>query len=91
MSAPWTAAAPWVVAGALALAVLFILRRPLGRLWRLLVRSAGGLAVLAALSQAGPLAGITLGVNWVNALVLGLLGAPGFALLLMLHWVLRAP
>ena len=33
--------------------------------------------------------GVGLGVNLVNALVLGLLGLPGFGLLLMLQWVLR--
>ena len=47
-----------------------------------------GLAVLYALSGVGGLAGVHLGVNLVNALVLGLLGAPGFGLLLMVHWVL---
>ena len=33
--------------------------------------------------------GAGLGVNLFNALVLGLLGIPGFGLLMMLNWVLR--
>ena len=37
----------------------------------------------------GGLIGVTLGVNLFNALVLGVLGAPGFGLLLMLPWALR--
>ena len=37
----------------------------------------------------GGFVGIKLGVNLVNALILGALGAPGFGLLLMLQWVLR--
>ncbi|MEM5781420.1 MAG: pro-sigmaK processing inhibitor BofA family protein [Lawsonibacter sp.] len=45
--------------------------------------------MLALLSQIGHLLGISLGVNLVNALVLGLLGIPGFGLLLMLQWALR--
>ena len=48
-----------------------------------------GLAVLALFSQVGGFVGIKLGVNLVNALILGVLGAPGFGLLLMLQWVLR--
>ena len=52
------------------------------------LRSSVGLAVLALFSRVGQLIGVSLGVNLVNALVLGLLGAPGFGLLLLLQWVL---
>ena len=45
--------------------------------------------MLAVLSQTGGALGLSLGVNLVNALVLGLLGVPGFGLLLMLQWALR--
>ena len=61
----------------------------LGQLLRLAVRSSVGLAVLALFSQVSPLIGVSLGVNPINALVLGVLGAPGFGLLLMLQWALR--
>ena len=71
--------------------LLLLFRRPLGRVLALLGRSALGLAVLAAFSRLGPLLGVTLGVNPVNALVLGLLGLPGFGLLLMLQWIFRLP
>lgn len=86
----WTAASLWLAGAALALVLLILLRRPLARLWKLALRSTAGLAVLAVLSHAGPLMGITLGVNWVNALVLGMLGVPGFGLLLMMQWLLTA-
>lgn len=79
----------WCLAGLLLCAALFLLRRPAARLLRLALRSSVGLAVLALLSQVGQLIGVRLGVNLVNALVLGLLGLPGFGLLLMLQWVLR--
>ena len=39
--------------------------------------------------RVSPLIGVSLGVNPINALVLGVLGAPGFGLLLMLQWALR--
>lgn len=79
----------WCLAGLLLCAALFLLRRPAARLLRLALRSSVGLAVLALFSRVGQLIGVSLGVNLVNALVLGLLGAPGFGLLLLLQWVLR--
>ena len=79
----------WCLAGLLLCAALLLLRRPAARLLRLALRSSAGLAVLALLSQVGRLFGIQLGVNLINALVLGLLGVPGFGLLLMLQWALR--
>lgn len=80
---------PWLAVALLALSVLALLHRPLGRLIRLAARSAVGLVVLALFSQVGQFIGVSLGVNLVNALVLGVLGVPGFGLLLMLQWVLR--
>ena len=79
----------WCLAGLLLCAALLLLHRPAARLLRLTLRSSVGLAVLALFSQVSHLIGIQLGVNLVNALVLGLLGAPGFGLLLMLQWALR--
>ena len=79
----------WCLAGLLLCAALLLLRRPVARLLQLALRSSVGLAVLALLSQASQFTGINLGVNLINALVLGLLGAPGFGLLLMLQWALR--
>lgn len=66
-----------------------MLLRPLMRLLRLLLRSSAALLLLKLLQQAGGLFGISLGVNLCNALILGLLGVPGFALLLMLQWLLK--
>ncbi len=80
---------PWLAVVLLALSILALLHRPLGRLLRLAARSAVGLAVLALFSQVGQFIGVSLGVNLVNALILGVLGVPGFGLLLMLQWVLR--
>lgn len=81
--------AAWCLAGLLLCAALLVLRRPAARLLRLALRSSVGLAALALFSQIGQFIGVRLGVNLVNALVLGLLGLPGFGLLLMFQWVLR--
>ena len=82
--------APVVLAvGGLVLAALILLRRPLAFLWRLLFRSGVGLCCLWLFNQAGALIGIQVGVNLFNALVVGVLGVPGFGLLLMTQWALR--
>ena len=79
----------WCLAGLVLCAALLLLRRPAAWLLRLALRSSVWLAVLALFSQVGRLVGISLGVSLVNALVLGVLGAPGLGLLLMLQWALR--
>ena len=80
---------PWGALILLLLAALALFPRPLGQLFRLVLRSSVGLAVLALFSPFSSLIGVNLGVNLVNALVLGVLGVPGFGLLLMLQWMLR--
>lgn len=84
-----SAAAAWFCVGLLLLAAVLALRHPLGRLVKLAVRSSAALALLALMQELGGLFGVTLGVNLSNALVLGILGAPGFGLLMMLQWLLR--
>jgi len=79
----------WCLAGLLLCAALLLLRKPAALLLRLALRSSVGLAVLALFAQVGRFIGVSLGVNLVNALVLGMLGVPGFGLLLMLQWMLR--
>jgi len=79
----------WGLAGLILCVALLLLHGPLFRLLRLALRSSVALAALALFSQVGHLFGVHLGVNLVNALVLGVLGLPGFGLLLMLQWVLR--
>ena len=79
----------WIVPSALVCLVLLLLHPLLTKLLKLLFRSSIGLAFLYLLDAAVPIPGISLGVNPVNALILGLLGVPGFGFLLMLQWLLR--
>lgn len=79
---------PWLLVGLLAVGVLALLGRPLKYLLSLGLRTGAGLAALAVLSPVGGLIGVSLGVNLANALVMGLLGVPGFGLLLLLNWAL---
>ena len=80
---------PWLLGGLVVVVAMAALQRPLRGLVRLVARTGVGLAILWLLSKVGGLIGVTLGVNLFNALVLGVLGAPGFGLLLMLTWALR--
>ena len=69
--------------------LLILLRKPLGWLGRVAARSGRGLAALWLLRGLGGLLGVELGVNLLTALVLGVLGGPGLALLLMVQWLVR--
>lgn len=80
---------PWIVGGLILVIALAALQKPLKWLARLTARTVVALCALFLLSKVGGLIGVHLGVNLVNALVVGVLGAPGFGLLLMLSWVLR--
>ncbi len=81
--------APWVLGGLVLAVALAALRKPLRSLGRLAARTGAGLGVLLLMSNVGGLVGVHLGVNLVNALVMGVLGAPGFGLLLLLNWTLH--
>ena len=54
----------------------------------MVLNSALGLGVLWLLNSTAPVTGLTLGVNWFNALPVGVLGLPGLGLLLLVKWVL---
>ena len=82
-------ALPWVLGGLAVILLLAVLKRPAKWLGVVLARTGVGLGALALWSQVGQFIGVTLGVNLWNALIMGVLGAPGFGLLLMLNWALR--
>ena len=69
--------------------LLVILRRPLGGMGRLTIRSGLWLGFLWLIRSVTPLVGVSLGVNLFNALILGVLGVPGLALLMMTQWLIR--
>ncbi len=67
---------------------ILCLGKPLRWLATLGVRTGAGLMVLQGLQWVGPTLGIYLGTNILNAVTLGVLGLPGFGLLLHLQWFL---
>lgn len=82
-------AAALFLALALSVPLLALLARPLGKLLRLAGRTLAALGSLAILKLVGGAVGLSLGVNLLNALVIALLGLPGFGLLMMLNWTCR--
>ncbi len=71
------------------LLLLVLLRRPLRGVGRLTARSGLWLGILWALKSVFPFLGISLGVNLFNAVLLGVLGVPGLALLMMVQWMAK--
>ena len=54
---------------------------------KLLLNAVMGFFILLVVNWLGGFVGVSLGVNWINALVAGILGAPGVVLLLLLKYV----
>lgn len=78
-----------IVVGVLLLWLLLrILRKPIKWALKLLLSAALGFVGLALVNLLGSAVGISLNVNWFNALVSGILGIPGVLLLLLFKYIL---
>ena len=61
---------------------------PLKLALKVLLNSALGFGAVWLLNLTTAVTGLSLGLNWFNALLIGILGIPGFGLLLLVQWVL---
>ena len=77
-----------LAAAFLLLALIRVFQAPLRLALKLLVNTLLGFLALWAVNLTAGVTGITLGLNLWNALVIGVLGLPGFVLLLLTQWVL---
>jgi len=77
-----------VLAGILLLLGVMLLRKPVRLLFRLVVNTIGGFIGLFGLNFLGQFIGVSLGINWFNAIIVGIFGLPGVGLLLILQWLL---
>lgn len=80
---------------ALAVVILFLLvaavrlfSAPLKLALRVVVNAILGFAAMWLLNLTTAVTGLSLGLNLINALIIGILGIPGFVLLLLVKWVL---
>ena len=77
-----------LLAGFFLIALLRVFSAPLKVAVKLLVNTLLGFLALWAVNLTAGFTGVALGVNPWNALVIGVLGLPGFVLLLLVQWVL---
>ena len=61
---------------------------PLKLALKVAFNSALGFGALWLLNLTTSVTGLSLGLNWFNAVLIGILGLPGFGLLLLVQWVL---
>ncbi len=69
-------------------ALIRIFKTPLRVAFKLLLNTLLGFFALYLVGVTAPYTGIQLGMNLWNALVVGVLGLPGFVLLLLVQWIL---
>ena len=79
---------PLLIGAFLLLALARIFRSPLKLAGKLLLNPLLGFLALWLVAATSAHTGIALGMNLATALVVGVLGLPGFVLLLLLQWVL---
>lgn len=77
-----------LLAGFLLIALLRVFKTPLKLAVKLLANTALGFLALWLVQLTAGFTGLALGLNLLNALVVGILGLPGFVLLLLVQWVL---
>lgn len=77
-----------ILAGFFLIALLRVFSTPLRLALKLLVNTLLGFLALWVVNLTAGVTGIALGLNLWNALVVGVLGLPGFVLLLLVQWVL---
>jgi inhibitor of the pro-sigma K processing machinery len=77
-----------VLAAFFLIALLRIFSAPLRVAHRLLSNTLLGFLALWIVNLTASITGIALGMNFLNALTIGILGVPGFVLLLLIQWVL---
>ena len=67
---------------------LRLLKKPIAWIFKFLIHACMGYAALFIFNFAGAWFDISLGLNWINAAVTGLLGVPGVILLLLVKYLL---
>lgn len=77
-----------ILAGFFLIALLRVFSTPLRLALKLLANTLLGFLALWVVNLTAGVTGITLGLNLWNALIVGILGLPGFVLLLLVQWVL---
>ncbi len=70
----------------LAAVAIYLFSKPIRFILKLAINTLAGFAVLWVLNKFGPDLGLSLSMTWQNAVVTGVFGLPGVAVLLALRW-----
>ncbi len=76
-----------IIVAVLGLLAFYILTKPLRMLLKLAVNTVLGFVSLIAVNYLGGFIGVTLGVNWVNAIIVAIFGVPGVCVMFALRWL----
>lgn len=79
----------YIIGVVLACVLIVVFSKPLGKLLRLAVNSALGGICIIAFNFVSQLFGFFIGVNAFTAITVGILGIPGFVMLLMLRLIVN--
>ena len=78
---------PILIIAVLVIGVLKIFKAPLKLFVKLLINTIFGFIALLAINFLGGFFDVSIGISWINAAIVGVLGVPGVALLLLLQWL----
>lgn len=76
-----------IIVAVLVLIAIAIFTKPLRMIVKAAINTVIGFISLIAINYVGAFIGITIGVNWINAIVIAILGVPGVCLLFVLKWL----
>lgn len=76
-----------IAAAAFVIVLLAVFASPIKLVFKFLVNTGLGFLALWLIERFGVFIGLDLGFNLLNAVVIGILGVPGAALLLILKWL----
>ena len=85
---PLTAAVVILISAAAIFIFFKLITKPIRLILRLLFNTLLGFVILFLLNFFGGTIGISLGMNWLNAAIVGVFGLPGVVVLLVLRWLL---
>lgn len=77
-----------VIIAVLIVLCVVLFRKPIKFAVKVALNTGLGFVALIIVNLIGAEIGVSLGVNWLNALVVGVLGIPGVALLFFIKWMM---
>lgn len=84
----FTSAVVILFVAVLVIGFLKLFRGPAKFIVKLLLNTLFGFIALILINIVGVFIGVSIGINWFNAVIVGIFGVPGVALLLILQWLL---